>query len=165
MAMSALVLAGLPTTRILTSFFALLLSAAPCGLKIPPLALSRSLRSIPALRGIAPTSRATSTSPNATSGIVGAHDILQQRKGTVVELHLHAAERAKRWSDLQQLQDDRGIGAEHRPGCDPEQQAVTDLAGSPGDGNANRCSHAAERRSPVDKPQKPSGWQVQVPRE
>ena len=65
-AISALVFAGLPTTRILTSFLALADSAWPCGLKIPPLALSRSLRSMPALRGIAPTSRATSASPNAT---------------------------------------------------------------------------------------------------
>ncbi len=65
-AMSALVLAGLPTTRIFTSFFALSLSALPCGLKMPPLALRRSARSMPALRGIAPTSSATSASPNAT---------------------------------------------------------------------------------------------------
>jgi len=47
--------------------YELLLNAAPCGLKIPPLAVSRSARSMPALRGIAPTSSATSTSPKATS--------------------------------------------------------------------------------------------------
>ena len=64
-AISALVFAGLPTTSTLTSRLALRDSASPCGLKIPPLAASRSDRSIPALRGIAPTSRATSASPNA----------------------------------------------------------------------------------------------------
>ncbi len=32
--------------------------AAPCGPKIPPFTLSRSLRSMPALRGTEPTSRA-----------------------------------------------------------------------------------------------------------
>ena len=66
-AISALVFAGLPTTRTLTSRLALRDSASPCGLKMPPFADSRSARSMPALRGIAPTSRATSASPNATS--------------------------------------------------------------------------------------------------
>jgi hypothetical protein len=66
-AMSALVLAGLPTTSTFTSRRAERDSASPWGLKIPPLADNRSERSIPALRGIAPTSRATSASPNAVS--------------------------------------------------------------------------------------------------
>ena len=66
-AISAFVFAGLPTTRILTSRLALRDSASPCGLKIPPFADSRSERSIPCLRGIAPTSSATSASPNAVS--------------------------------------------------------------------------------------------------
>ncbi len=58
-AISALVLAGLPTTRILTSSAAPAFSASPCGLKMPPLADSRSPRSMPGPRGRAPTSRAT----------------------------------------------------------------------------------------------------------
>ena len=66
-AIRALVFAGLPTTSTLTSRLALRDSASPWGLKMPPLADSRSERSIPALRGIAPTSRATSASPNAVS--------------------------------------------------------------------------------------------------
>jgi len=41
--------------------------AWPCGPKMPPLAASRSPRSMPALRGMAPTSSATSASPKATS--------------------------------------------------------------------------------------------------
>ena len=58
-AISALVLAGLPTTRTLMSLAACSLMALPCGPKIPPLAESRSPRSMPAVRGRAPTSRAT----------------------------------------------------------------------------------------------------------
>ena len=58
-AMSALVLAGLPTTRTRTSLAAPALRASPWGLKMPPLALSRSPRSMPAVRGRAPTSSAT----------------------------------------------------------------------------------------------------------
>ncbi len=58
-AMRALVLAGLPTTSTRTSLAAPAFRASPCGLKMPPLALSRSPRSMPAVRGRAPTSRAT----------------------------------------------------------------------------------------------------------
>ena len=67
-AIAALVFAGLPTTNTLMSFFALALMAAPCGLKIPPFADNKSLRSIPSLRGIAPTSKAISVSPKAMFG-------------------------------------------------------------------------------------------------
>jgi hypothetical protein len=58
MAMSALVLAGLPTTSTRISSAALSLMALPCTVKMAPLALSRSLRSMPLLRGRAPTSSA-----------------------------------------------------------------------------------------------------------
>ena len=69
---------------------------------------------MPALRGMAPTSRATSASPKATSAS-SVHDHAgEQREGAVVELHRHAVERAERRRDLEQLQDDRLVGAEHR---------------------------------------------------
>ena len=58
-AMSALVLAGLPTTSTLMSSAAPAAIASPCGLKIAPLASSRSDRSMPLVRGRAPTSSAT----------------------------------------------------------------------------------------------------------
>ena len=64
-AISALVLAGLPTTSTLMSEAAPELIALPCGPKMPPLAESRSPRSIPAVRGRAPTSRATLAPSNA----------------------------------------------------------------------------------------------------
>ena len=54
-AMRQLVLQGLPTTRMRTSEAAFSAMARPCGLKMPPLTLSRSPRSMPALRGMEPT--------------------------------------------------------------------------------------------------------------
>ncbi len=57
-AIKQLVLHGLPTTRTRTSLAALAAIARPWGLKIPPLTLSKSPRSMPALRGMEPTSRA-----------------------------------------------------------------------------------------------------------
>ena len=68
-AMTALVFAGLPTTKIFASFFAATPRAFPCGLKIPPFALSKSPRSMPSLRGIAPTRKAASISPKAVSAL------------------------------------------------------------------------------------------------
>ncbi len=67
-AIRAFVFAGLPTTRIFTSSAAPALSASPCGLKIAPLASSRSARSIPFERGRAPMSSATFTPSNACLG-------------------------------------------------------------------------------------------------
>lgn len=67
-AISALVFAGLPTTRILTSSAALSLMALPCGLKMPPLASRRSPRSMPLVRGRAPTRRPTFVPSKATFG-------------------------------------------------------------------------------------------------
>ena len=59
-AMRQFVLQGLPTTSTRTSQAAFAAIASPCGLKIPPFTPSRSLRSMPALRGIDPTSSAQS---------------------------------------------------------------------------------------------------------
>ena len=57
-AMRQLVLHGLPTTTTRTSEAAWAAMASPWGPKIPPLMVSRSLRSMPALRGTDPTSSA-----------------------------------------------------------------------------------------------------------
>lgn len=67
-AISALVLAGLPTTRTLMSSAAWSLMALPCGLKMPPLASRRSPRSMPFVRGRAPTRSATFAPSKATFG-------------------------------------------------------------------------------------------------
>jgi hypothetical protein len=53
----------------LTVFLANLSSAVPCDLKILTFALNKSLRSMPSLRGIAPTNKATSTSLKAVSSL------------------------------------------------------------------------------------------------
>ena len=68
MAMSALVFAGLPVTEICTSSAATSLRALPCGAKMPPLASSRSPRSMPGPRGRAPTSSAWLTPSKTTRG-------------------------------------------------------------------------------------------------
>ena len=141
MAISALVLAGLPVTSTLTSSAAWSLSASPCGLKIAPLASSRSPRSMPLVRGRAPTRQrqvdpvedALGSSPISTVG--------QQRERAVVQLHHHALQRLERWGDLEQPQLDRLVGAQHRAAGDPEQQAVADLAGGAGDGDLDGCAH------------------------
>src|SRR4051794_30569393 len=65
--MSAFVFAGLPTTRTLMSPAALAAIASPCGLKMPPLASRRSARSMPLVRGRAPTSSATLAPSNAVA--------------------------------------------------------------------------------------------------
>ncbi len=57
-AISAFVLAGLPTTSTRTSRWAESDRALPWTVKIAPFADRRSLRSMPCLRGIAPTSSA-----------------------------------------------------------------------------------------------------------
>ena len=57
-AMYAFVLAGLPTTSTLTLRLAFWSSALPWAVKIWPLIASSSARSMPALRGIEPTSKA-----------------------------------------------------------------------------------------------------------
>ena len=67
-AISAFVLAGLPVISTLMSSAAWSFSARPCGLKIAPLASSRSPRSIPLLRGRAPTSSAMLTPSKTVLG-------------------------------------------------------------------------------------------------
>ena len=78
-AISALVLAGLPTTSTFTSRDATASSALPCTVKIWALASSRSLRSMPGPRGRAPTSSATWQSRNATRASSVAVTLLSPR--------------------------------------------------------------------------------------
>ena len=71
-AIRQLVLQGLPTTSTRTSEAALAAMAWPWGPKIPPLTVSRSPRSMPALRGIEPTSSAHEVPSKAVSRSVVA---------------------------------------------------------------------------------------------
>ena len=45
---------------------------------------------------------------------------------------------------LEQLQDHRLVAAEHFAGGDAEQEAVADLAGGAGDGDADGCFHRVD---------------------
>ena len=96
---------------------------------------------MPALRGMAPTRRRIADAIEGAAGVVGAHDVRQQREGAVVELHAHALERAEGLGDLEQLEDHRLVVAQHLTAGDAEQQGVADLAGSPGDGDAYGILH------------------------
>jgi hypothetical protein len=71
-------------------------------------------------------------------GVVGPDHRVEQRERAVVELHGDTLERAERRGDLEHLQDDRLVVAEHGAAGDAEQQRVADLAGSAGDGDAER---------------------------
>ena len=94
---------------------------------------------MPGPRGRAPTSSAKSASLNATFGSPCADHAGEQRERAVLELHHHALQRLLRLlvGDLEQLQDDRLVLAEHLAGGDAEQQGVADLAGGAGDGDAD----------------------------
>ena len=141
-AMSALVLAGLPVTVICTSSAATSLSALPCGAKMPPLASSRSPRSMPGPRGRAPTSRARLTPSKTVVGVVADLHAGQGRERAVVELHDDALEGLEGRRDLEQPELDRGVRAEQRAARDAEQEAVADLAGGAGDGDLDgRAAH------------------------
>ena len=134
---SAFVLHGLPTTSTRQSSAALRAIAVPWPVKMPPLMLRRSLRSIPSLRGTAPTSRAQFAPANASSVSEVRDHFVEQRKGAVLELHAHALERRHRSLQLEQLERHRRFGSECLARRDPEEERVADLAGGAGHGDAN----------------------------
>ena len=136
-AIRQLVLQGLPTTSTRTSEAALAAMARPWGPKIPPLTVSRSPRSMPALRGIEPTSSAHEVPSKAVFEVGGGDDVADQGKGAVVDLHDHALERLHARLDLEQAQHHRLVGAEQLARGDAEQEGVADLAGGPGDGDVD----------------------------
>ncbi len=72
--------------------------------------------------------------------VTGGDHAGEQRERAVFEFHDHALEclLGLLVGDLEQLQDDWLVLAEHFAGGDAEQQGVTDLASGTGDGNANR---------------------------
>ena len=114
------------------------LIAWPWGLKIPPLTERRSPRSMPALRGIDPTSSAHDVPSNAVlrSAVASMPD--EQRVRAVLQLHHHAFERGQRGLDLEQPQHDRLVGAEQLPAGDAVDERVADLARGAGDGDVER---------------------------
>ncbi len=137
-AISALVLAGLPVTPMRTSSAATSLSALPCAVKIAPFASSRSPRSMPGPRGRAPTSSARLTPSKITAGSLPICDAREVGERAVVELHDDALEGLQRGLDLEQPQLDRAVRAQQRAAGETEEQAVADLAGGAGDGDLQR---------------------------
>ena len=85
--------------------------ARPCGLKIPPLMPSRSFRSIPALRGTAPTSRATEE-PKGRHEVARRLDVDEKGKAQSSS-SITTLERLHARLDLEQAQHDRLVLAEH----------------------------------------------------
>ena len=134
---SAFVLHGLPTTSTRQSSAALRAIAVPWPVKMPPLMLRRSLRSIPSLRGTAPTSKAQFAPRECRVGVGGRDHLVEQRKGAVLELHPHALERRHRSLQLEQLERHRRFGSECLARRDPEEERVSDLACGAGHGDAN----------------------------
>ena len=67
----------------------------------------------------------------------GGHDVADQGKGAVVDLHDHALERLHARLDLEEAQHHRLVGAEQLARGDAEQEGVADLACGPGDGDVD----------------------------
>ena len=141
-AISAFVLAGLPTTSTLTSSAAPAAIASPCGLKIAPLASSRSARSMPFVRGRAPTSMRDVRAVERLPGVVVDVDPGEQRERAVEQLQRRALGGLDRLRDLEQVEVHGPVGAEQLAGGDPEQQRVADLAGGAGDRDLHGLAHA-----------------------
>ena len=136
-AMRQLVLHGLPTTSTRTSEAAWAAMASPWGLKMPPLMVSRSLRSMPALRGIDPTSSAHDVPSKAVFGSEVGSMPARSGKAQSSSSMTTPCERAHGRLDLEQAQHDRLVGAEHLARGDPEEQRVADLPGGAGDGDVD----------------------------
>ena len=73
--------------------------------------------------------------------VVGADDARQQGKSAVFQFHSHAFQRFHCGSDIQQVQNDGLVVAEHGAGSDTEQQGVANLACRAGNGNSNGLFH------------------------
>src|SRR5690606_20858543 len=69
--------------------------------------------------------------------VVSGDHTVQQGEGAVVELHHYPFKRFEGRSDLQQLQDDRLVLAQHVPRGDTEEQGITYLTGCTRDCYAN----------------------------
>ena len=96
-----------------------------------------------------------SASLNATFGSDAPRHAGEQREGAVLELHHHALQRRLRLVErqLEQLQDHRLVAPEHVAGGDARKEAVADLAGGAGHGDANGCFHCGllERRDGAER--------------
>ena len=137
---SALVLAGLPTTSTLMFFFATLLIAFALGREDLGVLQQQILALHAGAAGLGADQDGEIRILEGYLGIVGGHDAGHGRKGAVVQLHDHAVEGAQGRGDFQQLQNHRLLRAEQVAGGDAEYKLVADLAGGTGDGDADGVS-------------------------
>ena len=104
--------------------------AWPCGLKIPPFTFSKSPPSIPALRGIEPTSNAQLVPSNAVfeirGGLIPAAAETRSRPAPS-----DATEGLHRRLDLKQPQHHRLVGAQQLPGSNTKEDRVADWPAGP----------------------------------
>ncbi|SBT03677.1 hypothetical protein PROAA_1090007 [Candidatus Propionivibrio aalborgensis] len=70
-------------------------------------------------------------------GVVGGDHSFEKRERAVVEFHHDTLAGFLGLRQVEQLEKDRLVFSEHFTGGDPEKQAVTDLAGSAGNGDTN----------------------------
>jgi hypothetical protein len=87
-------------------------------------------------RGMAPTSRSHLRAREALVGVIAGFHAGERREGAVGELHHHALDGLHGRRDVDELQDDGLVFAEHLAGRDPEQESVANLTGRAGDGDA-----------------------------
>ena len=137
---------------------------SPCGAKMPPLASSRSPRSMPFVRGRAPTSSATLAPSNAfvASSVMST----PASSGNAQSSSSSAVPSAARTAcGISSSRSRTGVsGPSSWPGGDAEQQRVADLARRSGDGDvdrcARRCRHVPEASTrPLRTPRRaPQAW-------
>ena len=116
-------------------------SALPWAENILAFSNSRSLRSMPGTARPGADQHGEIAVLEADVGIGRGRHLVQSREGAVVQLHHHALHRRARRRDLQQIQIDRLIGAEHLTRCDAKRQRITDIAGGARDGDSDWLLH------------------------
>ena len=73
--------------------------------------------------------------------VISRYDSGEGREGAIVEFHNNALQGWQRRGDLEKLQNDRLIGAEHLARGDTKCELIANLASSAGNGDANGCFH------------------------
>ena len=91
----------------------------------------------PGLAGNASHEQGPVGSPEAFVEVTGGADVLEKRKGAVVQFHDDSLESLHAGLDLDQVEGDGLIRAEDGPGGDAEKKGVADLTGCPSDGYAD----------------------------
>ena len=139
------VLHGLPTTSTRTSVAALRAMARPWPVKMPPLMLSRSLRSMPALRGTAPTRSAQFTPANASLASAVRTMSLSSGKAQSSSSMATPSSAGSAASSSSSCRSTCVSGPNICARRDAEEERVADLAGGAGDGDLERANRASVR--------------------